>query len=278
VLQVKLEPQSDASLCEIEVTRSMECTPDLSESVQGVDDTREFIGSESPTCLVHGKYPHPTSTTTKTELVQVAIKVKDFTLPRLHDPALMFGTDLHPTSDTTDIGRSVVELADPNVSRDAKQITKDNDQQYVCNTIKNVVITKPVTQTLCTKNRNIDDIKVQSGDKPYTCDTCAKSFARNSNLVQHMRVHTGDKPYQCEKCMKSFAGKSNLAKHMKVHTGHKPYKCDKCMKSFASKSHIVSHMKVHTGDKPYKCDTCMKSYSLKHHLVYHIKKTHLMKR
>jgi KRAB domain-containing zinc finger protein len=50
-----------------------------------------------------------------------------------------------------------------------------------------------------------------------TCDTCSKPFARKDNLAVHMKIHTGDKPFSCDTCRKS----GNLARHMKGHTDDK---------------------------------------------------------
>ena len=36
---------------------------------------------------------------------------------------------------------------------------------------------------------------------------------------KHMSTHSGEKPYKCSQCEKSFARKSKLDKHMMTHTG-----------------------------------------------------------
>ena len=57
---------------------------------------------------------------------------------------------------------------------------------------------------------------MHTGETPYECGICKKTFSRNSDLSQHKRVHTGEKPYSCDVCQKSYSKSSDLSKHNKT--------------------------------------------------------------
>ena len=65
-----------------------------------------------------------------------------------------------------------------------------------------------------------------TGDEPFSCSTCNKSYSQLGNLNVHKRTHTGEKPFICPKCDMRFSQPSHLKKHDERHhnTGESSFK------------------------------------------------------
>ncbi|GFO00945.1 transcription factor e4f1-like, partial [Plakobranchus ocellatus] len=59
---------------------------------------------------------------------------------------------------------------------------------------------------------------VHSEQRKYVCTvkSCPYAFKTKGGLVRHMRRHTGDRPYNCDRCGRSFSESGSLTRHLKA--------------------------------------------------------------
>ncbi|XP_053954927.1 oocyte zinc finger protein XlCOF6-like [Anastrepha ludens] len=51
----------------------------------------------------------------------------------------------------------------------------------------------------------------------FKCDQCLQRFKLKSALTKHLRTHTGERPYKCSLCPRTFADASNFKRHKSLH-------------------------------------------------------------
>ncbi|XP_037067910.1 oocyte zinc finger protein XlCOF6.1-like [Pollicipes pollicipes] len=105
-----------------------------------------------------------------------------------------------------------------------------------------------------------------------TCEACDRVFASRAGLEAHRRTHSGDRPFACTVCAKTFKRAAHLSDHVaSVHGEDRPFKCDQCERSFTLEPYLKRHQRLHGGQKPHGCAACGKRFFKKYNLQAHLK-------
>ena len=162
----------------------------------------------------------------------------------------------------------------------------DEESVYFC-----ASCSKSFTQKKLLK-RHID--RVHNKLKTRSCNICAKSFYDKADLDQHKKTHSGERPFSCAHCDKTFSylttakrhrrlihniceicaeaakNQDALKEHMKAkHGPDSLFQCDKCPKSFYEHYKLKKHEIEHNGGKPFTCEICTQIFKSKDEMITH---------
>ncbi|XP_043195266.1 zinc finger protein 668-like [Amphibalanus amphitrite] len=129
-----------------------------------------------------------------------------------------------------------------------------------------------------------DHQRQHSGERPFPCTLCSRSFAKSSDLSTHLRRHAGDRRHRCSLCPAAFFFPHELANHRHTHGDTRPHLCAKCGTGFLSRAGLLRHQRANhpesrAGDTSdgasvpreprYKCAVCEKTFTCEQSLKRH---------
>lgn len=76
----------------------------------------------------------------------------------------------------------------------------------------------------------------------HQCHFCPYIASDRTSLIRHERCHTGERPFRCNVCSCTFARQEYMKVHMRIHTGEKMFACNLCPNAFVWKTQLRRHV------------------------------------
>lgn len=154
-----------------------------------------------------------------------------------------------------------------NSTSDSSPVYSDRTKKKHACPVVNCKFTTPYPKDM------VRHMRKHTGERPYQCESCKRTYSRIDKLRAHQHIHFGEKCHKCQVCDYATVDKGSLKKHMRIHNDERPFKCQICPYRSKRSCHLTVHLRTHTGDHPFVCiyESCMSAFKTSSDLKRHIR-------